>query len=219
MSRPPLENVIDPVHRDTVRRVSAYSRIGKRLLDLTVGTGLMIVLSPLLLAAALAARLSLGKPVLYRQERVGRQGRTFWLYKLRTMTPDRRNRDVPFPGPDRRRTHKSRSDPRVPRAGAVLRAFHLDELPQLWNVIKGDMSLVGPRPELPQIVERYAEWQHRRHVVKPGLTGLWQVSDLNGHPMHECTEVDLEYLSTMGLGTDLSILLRTPVAVLRRHGY
>jgi len=107
----------------------------------------------------------------------------------------------------------------VPRVGALMRAFHLDELPQLWNVIKGDMSLVGPRPELPQIVERYAEWQHRRHVVKPGLTGLWQVSELNGHPMHECTEVDLEYLSTMGLGTDLSILIRTPVAVLRRHGY
>ena len=219
MGQPTLENGILPADRGTARASLAYSRIGKRILDLTIGTGLMIVLSPFLLGAAIAVKFSLGKPVLYRQERVGRQGRTFYLYKLRTMLPDRRRGDAPFPGPDRRKTHKSRNDPRVPAAGSVLRAFHLDELPQLWNVIKGDMSMVGPRPELPQIVEKYSEWQHRRHAVKPGLTGLWQISEMNGHPMHECTEVDLEYVSRMGLRTDLSILIRTPVAVLRRHGY
>ncbi|HET9260478.1 MAG TPA: sugar transferase, partial [Acidimicrobiia bacterium] len=91
--------------------------------------------------------------------------------------------------------------------------------PQLWNVVRGDMSLVGPRPELPEIVANYEEWQHRRHDVMPGLTGLWQVSARNGKPMHECTDVDLRYIEEMSFATDVAILFRTPAAMFHRRGF
>jgi lipopolysaccharide/colanic/teichoic acid biosynthesis glycosyltransferase len=102
--------------------------------------------------------------------------------------------------------------------GRILRRFSLDELPQLWNVLRGDMSLVGPRPELPVVVDRYHQWQHLRHLVKPGITGLWQVSERGDVEMHECVETDIEYVRRLSLFTDLSIIARTIPAAVRGTG-
>lgn len=115
----------------------------------------------------------------------------------------------------RRRTHKSPRDPRHTRLGRMLRRTSLDELPQLINVLRGDLSLVGPRPELPEVVARYEPWQHARHAVKPGITGLWQVTERqSGSPMELHVDVDLEYIRRVSIGTDLLLLLRTPLVVL-----
>lgn len=206
-------------HLQLVARPDFYRRVIKPSFDRIVGTILLIACSPLLLVSMGLARIFIGSPVIYRQTRVGLGGRTFELYKIRTMIPDRRRDDSDYTGPDRRQTHKSEDDPRVLPLGKAFRAIRLDELPQLWNVVRGDMSLVGPRPELPEIVADYEGWQHRRHEVNPGLTGLWQVSARNGTPMHQCTDVDLQYIEEMSLTTDLAILLRTPAAMFRRRGY
>lgn len=204
---------------DILPRSSVYASRVKPVIDVVSGVVLLVMFTPLILLSIVLVATSLGTPVIYTQERVGLRGKRFKLYKLRTMIPDRRFGEADYIGPERRHAHKSPEDPRVTSIGKFLRAIRFDELPQLWNVIKGDMSLVGPRPELPGIVADYDEWQHRRHIVKPGLTGLWQVSHHNGKPMHQCTEVDLEYIATMSLSSDLSILLRTPTAMLHRRGY
>jgi lipopolysaccharide/colanic/teichoic acid biosynthesis glycosyltransferase len=204
---------------DILPRASVYASRIKPVIDVVSGVVLFVIFTPLILLSIVLVATSLGTPVVYTQERVGLGGKRFKLYKLRTMIPDRRSGASDYIGPERRQAHKSREDPRVTSIGKFLRAIRFDELPQLWNVIKGDMSLVGPRPELPGIVANYDEWQHQRHIVKPGLTGLWQVSHQNGKPMHECTEVDLEYIATMSLSSDLSILVLTPAAMFHRRGY
>lgn len=200
-------------------RAGFYRSRVKPVLDITGGLLLLMVFSPIMLVSTVFVMVSLGTPMIYTQERVGLGGRPFKLYKLRTMIPDRRTGQGHYIGPERRQTHKSQGDPRVTSIGKYLRAVRFDELPQLWNVVKGDMSLVGPRPELPEIVASYNDWQHQRHMVKPGLTGLWQVSPQNGKPMHECTDVDLEYIANLSFSSDVSILLRTPAAMLFRRGY
>jgi lipopolysaccharide/colanic/teichoic acid biosynthesis glycosyltransferase len=194
-----------------------YVRLVKPTFDRLVGFCIFIVLLPLTAIVALAVRASLGSPVFFRQRRVGRDDREFDVYKFRTMGQDRR-RDAAPVEQDRRQTHKSDRDPRHTRVGRFLRKWSLDELPQFWNVVCGDMSLVGPRPELVEIVSRYEPWQHQRHLVKPGLTGLWQVSGRGTGMMHLHTEVDLEYIEQMGPITDLKILLLTIPATLRRSG-
>jgi lipopolysaccharide/colanic/teichoic acid biosynthesis glycosyltransferase len=194
-----------------------YLRIFKPALDRAVGFCIFVALLPLTGAVAFAVRLSLGAPVIFRQRRVGRDDREFDVFKFRTMGHDRRRQQLPVVV-DRRQTHKSDDDPRHTRVGRFLRKWSLDELPQFWNVVCGDMSLVGPRPELVEIVERYEPWQHQRHVVKPGLTGLWQVSGRGKGMMHLHTDIDLEYIETMGPVTDLKILVRTVPATLRRRG-
>lgn len=200
-------------------RANRYRTRIKPILDIVMAIVLLIVLAPVILISVVLVALSLGLPVIYTQDRIGLDGRRFKLYKLRTMIPDRRSDRGTYIGPERRMTHKSRKDPRVTAVGRLLRAVRFDELPQLWNVVRGDMSLVGPRPELPEIVANYDDWQHQRHTVKPGLTGLWQVSDHNGTPMHECTEVDIEYIEMLSFSSDISILLRTPAAMFQRRGY
>lgn len=196
-----------------------YLRWGKPLLDRVLALLLLVLLAPLLLAIAVAVRIDLGAPVLFRQQRIGLHGRPFAMVKFRSMRHDRRRGDLPFEGPDRRRTHKHPADPRLTRLGRFLRAWSLDELPQLVHVLRGDMSLVGPRPELASVVARYQPWQHHRHLVKPGLTGLWQVTERGTTPMHERTDLDLEYLERLSLATDLRILLRTiPAALGSRRG-
>lgn len=192
------------------------------MFDIVAGSLFLLLASPLIVTGMILVRLFMGKPVLFKQERVGRDGVTFELFKLRTMIPDRRSPESQsdYAGPERRVTHKSRHDPRIPPVGAALRAFRFDELPQLWNVVRGDMSLVGPRPELPAIVDHYEEWQHRRHSVLPGVTGLWQVSAPSGKLMHECTDLDLEYIDEgITFRRDLAILMQTPGAMLRRRGF
>ena len=119
---------------------------------------------------------------------------------------------------ERRQRHKSARDPRVTRIGRYLRRSCLDELPQLWNVVRGEMSLVGPRPELPSIVERYEPWQHARHAVSPGITGWWQVNRTADNLMHEATELDIYYVHNHSLLLDLRILVRTFGAVIDGRG-
>jgi lipopolysaccharide/colanic/teichoic acid biosynthesis glycosyltransferase len=187
----------------------------KRCLDICVAGVLLIGLCWLLLLIALAIRFESGGPVLFDQVRIGRNGKPFRMLKFRTMRPERRLRALgPPPGmAERRQRHKSPSDPRVTRFGRVLRRTCLDELPQLWNVVRGEMSLVGPRPELPEIVATYAPWQHARHLVTPGITGWWQVNRDAHRLMHEATELDLDYIRRQSLWLDLWILLRTVQAV------
>lgn len=203
------------------RHPSRYERWVKPGLDRILALVALVLLWPLFLAVSVAVGLSLGAPLLYRQPRVGLDGRTFWMLKFRTMLPDRRRcADAAWDaGPDRRYTHKSDLDPRHLPLGRLLRRLSLDELPQLWNVVRGDMSMVGPRPELIQVVAAYEPWQHARHGVKPGITGLWQITDrASGELMKHHTDTDLRYLERVSFVTDLGILLRTVPILLRRQG-
>jgi lipopolysaccharide/colanic/teichoic acid biosynthesis glycosyltransferase len=208
---------VEPAVQPLAAHRSTYARVIKPLGDRLLALVLVIFLAPLMLAIAVGVRITLGRPVLYRQVRMGKDGRTFVLWKFRTMLPDRRQRRVPVKV-DLRVCHKRQDDPRHVPFGTFLRRTSLDELPQLLNVLAGHMSLVGPRPELVELVERYEPWQHQRHVVKPGLTGLWQVSVRGEGMMHDNVHLDLEYLKTLSLRTDLRILLRTPRVLLVRSG-
>ena len=200
----------------SLRVGSRYERVVKPVMDRIAGVILALIALPILVAVGLAIRIKLGKGVLYKQRRVGRAGVAFTMYKFRTMTPDRRHSVRPYAGPDRRVCHKRDDDPRHTPLGRFLRRSSLDELPQLWNVVRGDMSLVGPRPELPHIVERYEAWQHERHQVKPGITGFWQLSGRAGGLAYEGVELDIDYLRALSFRTDLGVLLRTvPVAISR----
>jgi lipopolysaccharide/colanic/teichoic acid biosynthesis glycosyltransferase len=167
-----------------------------------------------------AIRLSSQGGVLFRQTRCGLYGRRFTLYKFRTMVEGAEDRLAELQhlnemdGP----VFKSRRDPRVTRLGRLLRKFSLDELPQLWNVLRGDMSLVGPRPPIPEEVARYERWQRRRLSMKPGLTCLWQVNGRNELDFRSWIDLDLQYIDSWSLGLDLRILLKTIPVVLSGRG-
>lgn len=195
-----------------------YLRSVKPVFDRIAALVLLVLLVPLIAAVAVAVRLSLGRGVFFVQERIGRSGRRFRLYKFRTMKHCRRKSSLPVDGIDRRVVHKHPNDPRLTPTGRLLRRLSLDEIPQLLNVLKGEMSLVGPRPELPSIVAGYAPWQHRRHEVRPGMTGLWQVT-ARDRPMHLATDIDLEYLRRVSPWTDVKILVKTVSTVVRRDGW
>jgi lipopolysaccharide/colanic/teichoic acid biosynthesis glycosyltransferase len=204
---------------DPGRRPGSYERFAKPLADRVVGVAMTIVSLPLLAVLVPMIWWKLGRPAIFRQRRVGRHGREFTVYKLRTMEADRRNLRSPIDHPERRVTHKTAADPRHTSMGRRLRRWSLDEVPQAWNLARGEMSLVGPRPELPSVVARYQQWQHRRHEVRPGLTGLWQITSRGETPMHEATDIDIEYVDNLTFLGDLRILLRTPAAIFgRRRG-
>jgi lipopolysaccharide/colanic/teichoic acid biosynthesis glycosyltransferase len=189
-----------------------YVRVVKPSLDRALALGgLLVAAIPMLLIAAVVA-VSMGRPVLFRQRRIGVDGQPFEVLKFRTMHPDRRAQRLEVTH-DRRRTHKSERDPRHTPVGRFLRKYSLDELPQLLNVLRGEMSVVGPRPELDSVVEQYPPALHQRHLVKPGLTGLWQVSARGTGPMHENGQWDLAYVNQVSLRTDLQILVKTPRAL------
>ena len=178
-----------------------------RALDVLVaGTGL-VVTSPLLAAAALAVKLEDGGPALYRQTRVGLHGADFRLLKLRTMEVGAESKGAGFA--------VDRGDPRITRVGRVLRKLSLDVLPQLWNIVRGDMSVIGPRPTLRYQVEQYDERQRRRHDVKPGLTGWAQVNGRATLPWSERIELDIWYVEHRSPRVDAAILARTPLALFR----
>ena len=199
---------------------STYQRFLKPVIDRLGGVLLSLLTLPVLAVVVPLIWWKLGRPAIFKQTRVGVHGQEFTVYKLRTMRPDRRKNTVPFDGTDRRVNHKSPDDPRHVPLGRVLRKWSLDEIPQFWNVALGHMSLVGPRPELPHVVAGYQDWQHRRHDVKPGITGLWQVSERGDIPMHEATDVDLEYVKSVSLWSDLRILFLTvPAALGTRKGH
>jgi lipopolysaccharide/colanic/teichoic acid biosynthesis glycosyltransferase len=196
---------------------SLYIGLGKPIVDRVCAALLLILLLPVMLLIAVVLRVSLGRGVLLRQVRIGQGGQPFKLIKFRTMDHCRRTTRLRV-AVDRRVCHKTEADPRHTQVGRFLRKWSLDELPELWNVLAGQMSLVGPRPELPLVVAQYADWQHHRHEVKPGLTGLWQVSHRGEGLMHEFTHVDLEYVRRISAGLDLRILATTPAAILKRRG-
>lgn len=200
-----------------VHRRTRYERLAKPVLD-AVGAIVALVLAlPIMVVAAASVLFKMGRPVVLRQTRIGRDGKEFAVFKFRTMEPDRRVADLPFADPDRRKVHKTPDDPRITSVGRVLRRTSIDELPQLINVLRGEMSLVGPRPELPKIVATYEPWQHARHRVKPGITGLWQLEARDeGVLMHQRTDLDIDYVESVGFTTDVKLLALTLPNVLRR---
>ncbi len=180
---------------------------GKRIFDLGVGAAALLLLAPMMLAVALLVRLRLGAPVLFRQERPGLSGQPFTLYKFRTMTDarDASGRSAP-------------DSERLTAFGRLLRATSLDELPELFNVVRGDMSLVGPRPLLTQYLQRYTPEQARRHEVRPGVTGWAQVNGRNALTWERKFELDVWYVDHRSLRLDLRILTLTVWKILRREG-
>lgn len=193
----------------------------KRAVDVGLALLLGVVCLPLAALLALLIKLTSHGPVLFRQVRCGLSGRPFTFYKLRTMTEDAEERlaEVAHLNEHDGPVFKSSHDPRVTAFGRFLRRFSLDEIPQLWNVLKGEMSLVGPRPPLPDEVARYEKWQRRRLSMKPGLTGLWQVSGRSDLPsFDQWMELDLAYIDNWSLTLDAKILLRTIPTVLSGKG-
>jgi exopolysaccharide biosynthesis polyprenyl glycosylphosphotransferase len=199
---------------------SRTTLMGKRCLDVTVSFVALVVLSPLLLAIAVAIRVAGPGPVLFVQERAGVDGRPFRILKFRTMEPgaDARVGELVDIGELEEPAFKLRNDPRVTSVGRVLRRTSLDELPQLVNVLRSDMSLVGPRPEQVEIVEQYTPEQRFRLLVKPGMTGPMQVYGRGALRFDERLAVERDYIESVSFGRDLRILALTIVAVLRRRG-
>ena len=190
----------------------------KRTMDIVVASALLVLLSPVLLAVLLALAVTTrGRPI-FRQERLGHCGRPFRMYKFRTMVLDAERIRHLVRNEQRGPVFKNVRDPRVTRLGRILRSTSLDEVPQLVNVLLGQMSLVGPRPPLASEVAQYEPWQLRRLSVKPGLTCRWQVSGRSEIGFDDWMLLDLWYVEAQGLTTDVVLLLRTPWAVLSRRG-
>jgi exopolysaccharide biosynthesis polyprenyl glycosylphosphotransferase len=181
----------------------------KRLFDFALSLLLLVLTLPLLAVAALLVRLDSRGPAIFKQRRVGFRGKEFEMFKFRTMRLDTDTYEEAPSRPD---------DPRTTRVGRFLRRTSLDELPQFLNVLRGEMSLVGPRPEMPFIVSHYEEWQKKRFNVKPGITGLWQVIGRKELPLHENLEYDFYYIRNRSFFMDLAILLKTLPAVFKRRG-
>jgi sugar transferase EpsL len=186
---------------------SLYHRYGKRILDASIAVAALALLSPLLALTALLVRWKLGTPVLFRQKRPGRHGVPFEVRKFRTMTDDRDESGRLLP-----------DEHRLPPLGRWLRSTSLDELPELLNVVRGEMSLVGPRPLMMQYLQRYTPEQHRRHEVRPGLTGWSQINGRNALDWDEKFTRDAWYVDHMSLWLDLKILFLTPLTILKREG-
>ena len=199
--------------------LTPWQRTLKRVFDVTLGTALLILLAPILVVSAVAIKLDSPGPVFYRQKRMGENGRAFSMFKLRTMVPDAEQQEkVLINVRDGALIFNKRpDDPRVTPVGKFLRRWSIDELPQIINVLRNDMSLVGPRPELPQMVERYSPVQHKRFAVPQGMTGWWQV---NGRPQEvdQKVEYDLYYVRNYSAWLDAWILIKTIGAVLSRRG-
>lgn len=184
-----------------------YDKVVKRGFDLILSGVALILLSPVFLVLAILVRVKLGKPVLFSQERPGRHGKVFRMYKFRSMTDKRDAEGNLLP-----------DEYRMTRFGAALRSTSLDELPELWNIFKGDMSIVGPRPLLVRYLPRYNARQRRRHDVRPGLTGWAQVNGRNAISWEQKFEYDVEYVEKESFLFDVKIILMTVAKVLRRSG-
>ena len=192
----------------------------KGLFDKTVAAGALVLLAPVFATIALAIRAADGGPILFRQTRVGRDGRDFTVYKFRTMSVDAEHKKAQYAEANEGSgvLFKLRRDPRVTSAGRWLRRWSLDELPQLLNVLTGDMSLVGPRPALPEETERYCDQMRRRLAVKPGITGLWQISGRSDLSAEEAVRLDMRYVENWSFALDLQILWKTCSAVIGGTG-
>jgi lipopolysaccharide/colanic/teichoic acid biosynthesis glycosyltransferase len=181
------------------------------MVDASIAGILLLIASPVLALACLAILIEDGRPVFFTQRRAGRFERLFVIYKLRTMRHANCVDDV---------TPSNGRDPRVTRVGRLLRKTSIDELPQLLNVIRGEMTLVGPRPEMPLMIERYERWQHLRHLVTPGLTCIWQTTSRSDIPLHQpaATALDLDYIRNASPTLDGTLLAQTVLSVLRTKG-
>jgi exopolysaccharide biosynthesis polyprenyl glycosylphosphotransferase len=209
----PLIGLREPV-------IEGFDRVLKRVFDLVVGGLSVLVAAPPMAFIGALIRLDSPGPVLFRQKRAGENGRPFDMLKFRTMVAEAEmlQDQVLVTTDDGQVVHKHKDDPRVTRVGRFLRRYSLDELPQLFNVLRGEMSMVGPRPEMPWLVDRYEPWQRKRFAVPQGITGWWQINGRSDKPMHLNTEDDLYYVYNYSLWLDLRILLLTPLAALRGRG-
>jgi lipopolysaccharide/colanic/teichoic acid biosynthesis glycosyltransferase len=206
--------------------LSRGQRVAKRVVDMAGALVLLFIFIPALLVTAALIKLDSRGPVLFRQDRVGLGGRTFTLFKLRSMTTDNDDSEhaayvaslIRGEASSQGGVFKLVGDARVTRIGRVIRRYSIDEIPQLWNVLKGDMSLVGPRPALPREVALYDAQARQRLGVKPGLTGLWQVSGRCELSFSEMIELDVTYGRNWSLVNDLKILAKTPVAAVTARG-
>ena len=212
--------VLRPQARKQKPILSGHHRFFKRLLDIVVGGFLFVLSLPVMVILAILIRLTSAGPVFFCQERVGQDGKLFTVYKFRSMHANAENEldqlidldTLPEP------VFKIKDDPRVTPFGHFLRRWSLDEIPQFWNVLKGDMSLVGPRPEEARIVARYNDWQRRRLAVRPGITGPMQINGRGALSLNDRVRLELEYIEHYSLLTDCRILLKTIPAVIKGHG-
>ena len=209
----PMINLREPA-------LNEVQRLVKRLFDLALGSVMLLFWLPILAVVAIAVKLDSPGPVFFRQERVGENGRIFRMIKFRTMVPgaEKMQMEISELNEDGKIIFKHPNDPRVTRIGRFLRRTSLDEMPQLINVLKGEMSLVGPRPELPWLLDQYELWQRKRFAVPQGMTGWWQVNGRSDKPMHLNTEDDIYYVQNYSLWMDIYIILKTPWVVLRGKG-
>jgi exopolysaccharide biosynthesis polyprenyl glycosylphosphotransferase len=200
--------------------IDDYQRMIKRAFDIFFSLFALLLALPLMAVSALMIFLEDGFPVLFRQKRVGENGRLFEMLKFRTMIKNAEKLQVQVEKRDEEGNliHKRKDDPRVTHVGRLLRRLSLDELPQLFNILGGTMSLVGPRPEMPYLVEQYQPWQRKRFAIPPGLTGWWQVNGRSDKPMHLHTEDDLYYIQNYSIWLDLQIIVRTIWVVLIGKG-
>lgn len=200
-------------------KVVSYAWL-KRAFDIAFASLLLLALSPIMILAALLVKLTSRGPVLFKQVRVGRGGRHFWCYKFRSMCVDAEAKKEKYlhlneaSGP----VFKIKHDPRITPIGRLLRKFSVDELPQFFNVLRGEMSIVGPRPPIPSEVETYSPHERQRLAVMPGLTCLWQISGRSNISFEHWIELDLLYIETMSFGNDLKIVLKTIPAVVTGSG-
>ncbi len=211
--------VEETVRRQIAPKVITY-RKRKRLLDIFGSLLLLVLFAPLMLVISALVKLTSSGPVFYTAKRVGRMGRVFDFYKFRSMyvDADERLKDVLSSNEKDGPIFKMQNDPRMTRVGRFLRHTSMDELPQLINVFRGDMSLVGPRPPLTHEVEKYDDYAMERLAVRPGMTCYWQIMGRSNLSFEEWMRLDHKYLEDMSVVTDLKILLKTPIAVLKGDG-
>ena len=204
---------------DTVRR-NIIERCLKRIVDISICLGALLILSPLLLIVSILIKLSSDGPIFYTQKRVGKGGKVFHMIKFRSMVRDAHKMKIDLKaqnemdGP----VFKMKNDPRITIVGRFIRKHSIDELPQILNILSGDMSVVGPRPPLPEEVASYTDWQKRRLSVTPGLTCIWQVSGRNRLSFEEWMSMDIDYIERWSLLLDLKLILRTLKVVIMPDG-
>ena len=222
IARPQVDEFLDiPVLVFRTTPPLSWPLVVKRIMDIVGSATLIVLTSPLMLLIAVLIKATSPGPVFFTQKRCTLHGRVFNMYKFRTMITEAEQLKQELMAANEMQgpVFKIRNDPRVTRVGRFLRRHSLDELPQLFNVLAGDMSLVGPRPPIPSEVEKYENWQRRRLSMKSGITCLWQISGRNEIGFDEWMRLDLEYIDKWSLALDIAILLKTPLAMIRGTGY
>jgi len=217
ISKQKLTNTPIPM---TTRQLTGSERNVKRAFDFLTSLTVLLLILPVMVAVAIAIKLDSRGSVFFKQLRVGKNGKLFKMYKFRSMVVNAEalQQAVNEVDEDGNTIHKTRHDPRITRMGRFIRKFSLDELPQFINVLKGDMSLVGPRPELPWLVDQYQPWQRQRFEVQQGITGWWQINGRSDKPCHLNTDQDIHYIENFSFWFDVKILLKTIPALIRGKG-